>query len=99
MLSKSQTKALVLRFDSIQDCLDFSDKFIELNSTSEENEEDQCDVDDGPDNEAVMAHIIRMMHESSFTSLVNNLETTLSSTEDGTRLLESWKTSDDQSEN
>ena len=91
MLSKSRLKVMVLRFDSLQDCLDFSDRFIELNPPPMDEEVQPQDPDEREaDRETVTAHLVRLMHDPSFTTFVRNVEEVISSSTDGTRLLESW---------
>jgi hypothetical protein len=98
MLSKSRTKVMVLRFYSLQDCLDFSDRFIELNPVEiENNQGDAAELE--ADRETVIAHLIRLMHEPSFTTFVRNVEQAINSSTDGSRLLESWATRDLLTEN
>jgi hypothetical protein len=98
MLSKSRTRAMVLRFYSLQDCLDFSDRFISLNPVEQEN--NQCgSVAIEADREVVTAHLIRLMQEPSFVAFVRNIERALANTTDGTRLLESWADRDLDVEN
>jgi len=111
---------MVLRFFTLQDCLDFSDRFIELNPFDGGENDNSNDVDDDvdddvdvladrhhplqimggqgleADHEMVTAHLIRLMHEPTFTEFVHNVEVAINSSEDGTRLLESWAERDPQ---
>ena len=42
------------------------------------------------DRETVTAHLVRLMHDPSFTAFVRNVEEVIKNSTDGTRLLESW---------
>ena len=115
MLSKSRLQIMVLRFESLQDCLDFSDRFVEFNPPEEllmmhrriiEDHDSQNDPRHHPpeppphqqeveqefeaDRETVTAHLVRLMHDPSFTAFVRNVEEVIKNSTDGTRLLESW---------
>lgn len=92
LLSRTRTKAMVLQFRSLQDCLDFSDRFISLNPLHENQNlapmEDTALLE--ADRESVAAHLIRLLHDPSFEALVRNVESYLKSTPDGDRILQSW---------
>ena len=92
LLSRTRTKAMVLQFRSLQDCFDFSDRFIALNPLAEN--QDLPSVEDTAllegDRETVAAHLIRLVHDPSFEALVRNVESSLQSTPDGDRILQSW---------
>ena len=92
LLSRTRTKAMVLQFRSLQDCLDFSDRFIALNPLDENQEspsmEDTVMLE--ADRETVAAHLIRLVHDTSFEMLVRNVESSLENTPDGNRILQSW---------
>ena len=120
MLSKSRLQIMVLRFESLQDCLDFSDRFVEFNPPEDllmmhrrriiEDHDSQNDPRHHPpqqqpqppqqqqeveqefeaDRETVTAHLVRLMHDPSFTAFVRNVEEVIKNSTDGTRLLESW---------
>lgn len=93
LLSRTRTKVMVLRFRSLQDCLDFSDCFIALNPI--DNNEDQHTSPENmalleADREVVAAHLVRLVHDSSFESFVRNVESSLRETVDGQKILQSW---------
>ncbi len=99
LLSRTRTKVLLLRFRSLQDCLEFSDRFIALNHVDEDNEhassEDISLLE--ADRETVTAHLIRLVHDPHFESFVRNVESSLQNTADGECILQSWVNRDFES--
>jgi hypothetical protein len=92
MVSRRRTRALVLQFPSLQECLDFSDAFLALNPAHEPTQEDTTvsPPEAGlADQEEVVSYIARILHDKDFLGFVHKIETYLSNTTDGTKLLES----------
>jgi hypothetical protein len=94
LISRTRTKVMVLQFRSLQDCLDFSDRFFALNPSDDEEEEEASSEAENfalaADRETVVAHLVRMVHEPSFEAFVRNVESSLQSTTDGEQILQSW---------
>lgn len=97
LLSSSQgVKAMILRFQSLQECLDFSDRFVALNPLSvatdaTKEQRDGTTEDDAAaaeQNQQVFFYMARLLHDQDFIDYVDNLEACLSSSEDGMKMLE-----------
>jgi len=84
---------MVLQFGSLQDCLDFSDCFVDQNLADDDEAMDDPAKDIAAlaaDGEAVAAHLVRLLHEPHFEAFVRNVETSLQGTTDGEEILQSW---------
>jgi hypothetical protein len=97
--SNQGLKALVLKFRSEQECLEFADRFMTLNPPKLLSKEGDTAVESGAGNLArhvdsndqsqeVLFYIARLLHDQDFVDYVNNLESCLSSTADGAKILE-----------
>lgn len=96
MVSKRRMRALVLQFRTLQDCLDFSDKFLELNPFERIEEQDKANhqvASSRPaglaDQEEVVSYMARMLHDQDFLGFVHKIETYMKNTTDGIQLLDS----------
>lgn len=102
LVSRRRTRAMVLQFSSVQDCLDFSDRFVELNPspamlsptiTNVISPEAAIQVAAQPaQQEEVVSYLARLLHDDSFLGLVHKLETYLGNTTDGAQILEGLAT-------
>jgi hypothetical protein len=97
--SNQGLKALVLKFRSEQDCLEFADRFTALNppkllstegDTAAESDGENLTrhVDSNDQSQEVLFYIARLLHDQDFVDYVNNLESCLSSSVDGAKILE-----------
>lgn len=97
--SNQGLKALVLKFRSEQDCIEFADRFIALNppkalSTEGDTAAESGDgnltrhVDSNDQSQEVLFYIARLLHDQDFVDYVNNLESCLTSSVDGAKILE-----------
>jgi hypothetical protein len=97
--SNQGLKALVLKFRSEQDCLEFADRFTALNPSqilsTEENQAVESGggnltrhVDSDDQSQEVLFYIARLLHDQDFVDYVNNLESCLASSADGAKILE-----------
>lgn len=91
LVSRRRTRAMLLKFKSLKDCLEFCDQFSEMNSASEENMT-KTQAQDEPirqqDHEDTATYVSQLLHDRDFLSLVGKLESYISSTSDGGKLLE-----------
>lgn len=91
LLSRTRTKAMVLQFQSLDDCLRFADRFQELNMPPQTPDLQSVPQETiAADRETVCAHLVQLLHEPSFRNLVRNIETTLDDAVDGHELLQAW---------
>jgi hypothetical protein len=100
LVSRRRTRAMVLQFTSLDDCLAFSDRFLALNpptpsTTTTEVQGTQeaaavaAAVAAGPnDQEQVVSYVARLLHDKDFLGFVHKLETYLAQTTDGAKILE-----------
>jgi hypothetical protein len=95
----SGLKALVLKFRSEQDCLEFADRFTALNPPKVlSTEGDRAlesrgrnlarHVASNDQSQEVLFYIARLLHDQDFVDYVNNLESCLASSADGAKILE-----------
>ena len=82
---------MILQFQSLDDCLRFSDRFQELNMPTESpNLQPIPEATITADKETVCAHLVQLLNEPSFRHLVRNVETTLDDAVDGRELMNAW---------
>jgi hypothetical protein len=97
--SNQGLKALVLKFRSEQDCLEFADRFTALNPPKVLSTEGDRTLENGARNltrhvdsndqsQEVLFYIARLLHDQDFVDYVNNLESCLASSADGAKILE-----------
>jgi hypothetical protein len=97
--SNQGLKALVLKFRSEQDCLEFADRFMVLNPPKLISKEGDTaaeigggnltrHVDSNDQSQEVLFYIARLLHDQDFVDYVNNLESCLASSADGAKILE-----------
>jgi hypothetical protein len=91
LVSRRRTRAMLLKFKLLKDCLEFSDQFSEMNSApGEATTANQ--VQDEPirqqDQEGTITYIAELLHNGEFLSLVRKLENYIASSSDGGKLLE-----------
>jgi hypothetical protein len=93
--SNQGLKALVLKFRSEQDCLEFADRFMALNPPKVLSTEGDTaggnltrHVDSNDQSQEVLFYIARLLHDQDFVDYVNNLESCLASSADGAKILE-----------
>ena len=107
LVSQKRTRALVLQFKNREDCLAFSDRFLELNQhpTPTDHSEVQGaslpapqaapEVEAGLDEqERIVSYIARLLHDKEFLKFTHKLETFLSNAEDGEKILEGLENRD-----
>jgi hypothetical protein len=103
LISSSQRlRSLVLRFRDEKACLEFSDLLVTLNppperailaGTNDETTEHASNYYDTrehgtiQDRQQVLSYVGRLLHDENFAELVDNLESCISSSEDGARML------------
>jgi hypothetical protein len=97
--SNQGLKALVLKFRSEQDCLEFADRFTALNPPKVLSTEGDAasesgggnltrHVDSNDQSQEVLFYIARLLHDQDFVDYVNSLESCLASSADGAKILE-----------
>jgi hypothetical protein len=97
--SNQGLKALVLKFRSEQDCLEFADRFTALNPSQLLSTEGDTAAEGGGENlsrhvdsndqsQEVLFYIARLLHDQDFVDYVNNLDSCLASSADGAKILE-----------
>jgi hypothetical protein len=100
--SNQGLKALVLKFRSEQDCLEFADRFTALNPpkallVSKEVDDTVAEsggqnltrhIDSHDQSQEVLFYIARLLHDQDFVDYVNNLESCLASSTDGAKILD-----------
>jgi hypothetical protein len=98
LVSRRRTRAMVLKFRNLQDCQEFSDRFMELNprilTPSSSEQERAAESDDEQDRQEVMSYVARLLHDSDFLRFVNKLEAFVANTVDGAKILEALETRD-----
>lgn len=97
LTSKRRVRALLLQFQSLQDSLEFSDRFLELNPppSLEEDEATTFDLERAQgrqpagsiEQEQVVSYIARLLHDDGFLQFVHKMETYICSTDDGAKIL------------
>lgn len=123
LVSRRRTRAMVLEFESLASCLEFSDRFLELNpdlayqqptattmTTMTDDDDNNNNIQSqgnkegshqqvtteqrrptlGPSldqREEVISYVARLLHDNDFLGFVGKLEQYLSSTEDGSQIL------------
>lgn len=75
-------RSIVLQFESVAACQQFCDELMALHPSPTTNAERPDDSD------SILTHAGLLLHDPDFCDFVNALETTLSQTTDGSKLLE-----------
>ena len=94
LVSRRRTRAMAIKFKTRGDCLEFSDRFTELNKSNDVRHEDEIQAlvpAREQDREEVLSYIAQLLHSEDFLSLVGKLESYLDNTIDGAKLLEGLK--------
>jgi len=91
--SNKSVRALVFKFATEKDCMEFSDRFIAHNPhallKTDTLDDDWVHVQDKESQARdVLSYIARLLHDPDFANYIESLEKCLSSSEDGTRMLE-----------
>jgi hypothetical protein len=87
LVSRRRTRAMLLNFFSLQECLDFSDQFTKLNRPSPFVEEEHKEPEaTARDRDEVVSYVTQLLHSTEFLSLVGKLEIFVKSTQDGAKL-------------
>ena len=94
LVSRRRIRALMMRFNSLQDCLAFSDRFVELNPPSAPSSNNANTA--GTSNSAatqtqqenVVSYVTQLLHDNEFLGLVHKLESYFANTADGAKILE-----------
>ena len=97
LVSQRRTRAMVLQFDSLPECLEFSDRFVELNpvlSVAETKGDGEnpagtpCIEAEISEQKQIVSYVARLLHDPDFLGFVEKLETYMSNTTDGAKILE-----------
>ena len=88
LVSQRRTRAMVLRFESLQDCLEFNDRFAELNPPLASIPTEVSPQSSEAQQEQVISYVARLLHDKEFLGFVHKLESHLTNTTDGEKLLE-----------
>jgi hypothetical protein len=96
LVSRRRIRAMVLQFASLQECLEFSDRFVALNPPPPPppplNTADTTTVPQPAaglaEQEEVVSHVARLLHDQDFLGFVNKLEDYLANSTDGAKILE-----------
>lgn len=98
--SNQGLKAILLKFRTEKDCLDFSDQFIALNPLDlcigQANDDtgggggtgNLSQVNAGQQSQEVLFYIARLLHDPDFVNYVDSLESSLESSQDGAKILD-----------
>jgi len=101
LVSKRRARALLLQFQSLEDCLEFSDHLLNLNPrpnleplspkndrTSDQNDEAVLPIVEDEGHKEVVSWIIKMLHDESFLNFVDKIENYISASDDGKQILQ-----------
>jgi hypothetical protein len=91
MIPSKRSRAILLVFENIQDCREFSDRFVQLNPTTSSSESSPTFVDESrleQDQVRLFSYISRLLQDDDFRNFVHRLETLIGSTEDGGEILD-----------
>jgi hypothetical protein len=91
LVSRRRIRAMVLQFASLQDCLEFSDRFIALNPPPPLDTADTTVPQPAAglaEQEEVVSHVARLLHDEDFLGFVHKLEDYLANSTDGAKILE-----------
>jgi hypothetical protein len=98
LVSRRRTRAMVLKFRNLQDCQEFSDRFMELNPrmlTLSSSEQDMAvESADEQDQQEVMSYVARLLHDGDFLRFVSKVEAFVGNTVDGAKILGALETRD-----
>ena len=100
LVSPRRTRAMVLKFRSLQDCQELSDRFMELSSrprvlTPTSSEQDMAaEPANEQDQQEIMSHVVHLLHDEGFLRFVNKVESFVENTVDGAKILEGLETRD-----
>jgi hypothetical protein len=110
LISRRRTRAMVLKFQSQEDCLEFSDRFIELNpkvplDTTTEDSSSSAPISSpageiarDQEQQEVVSNIARLLHDDDFLKFIHKLETYVANTTDGAKIFEALEMRDFESE-
>lgn len=87
--TRTRTKAMVIQFKSLSDCLAFADRFVALNTAKLTSNTSASPTSPG-NKESIITHLVRLSNEPYFRNLVQGIESTLEGSRDGMKLLQSW---------
>eukprot|EP00934_Nitzschia_sp_Nitz4_P000345 Nitzschia sp. Nitz4//scaffold38_size140716//46751//47374//NITZ4_003136-RA/size140716-snap-gene-0.137-mRNA-1//1//CDS//3329550045//345//frame0 len=93
LLSRARTKVMLLKFNSISQCIAFSDCFVSLNPPMDPPE-DPSPAKLSANKEAILSFVVRLLHDQEFEGFVSGIEATLLASVDGQQLLSSWRQRD-----
>ena len=92
LVSRRRTRAMVLKFQTLHDCQEFSDRFVELNppivAPASSAREQHHGVAHEQEQQDIVSYIVRLLHSQDFLQFVHKLETLVTSTTDGAKILE-----------
>lgn len=93
LVSRRKTRAMLLKFQSLQDCLEFSDLFVSLNNDSATIQDEEGDYGQqqdptlptatDQDREQAISYLVQLLHDEDFRSLVQKLDNFVANTQDG----------------
>ena len=104
-INRRRTRAMLFKFRSLEECLSFSDRFIQLNPWSTNTVNAVASASSGRtnssqrsvqqrDQQEVVSYIARLMHEPDFLQLVHKIENLVANTTDGAKMLKALETRD-----
>ena len=102
--TRSQTGSIILKFRSVAACNDFFDELLDLNGRkidpnakcAEDNSKKVAsNAMDGKDiqrrKQDTLLYLARLLHDDDFQDFVKNVEESLTSTDDGTKMLAAFQ--------
>eukprot|EP00980_Cylindrotheca_fusiformis_P005904 scaffold1242_cov123-Cylindrotheca_fusiformis.AAC.13 len=90
LVSRRRTRAMLLKFKSLKDCLEFCDQFSKVNFAPNEttaSAQTQEEAIRQQDREGTISYVAQLLHDPDFLSFVGKLESYISSSNDGDKLL------------
>ena len=102
--TRSQTGSIVLQFNSVTAANDFFDELLDLNGrkigrstevSSNPSPEVMNDEDLQRHKQDTLSYLARLLHDNDFQDFVKNVEKSLTSSEDGAKMLAAFQASDD----
>jgi hypothetical protein len=98
LVSQRRTRAMVLKFCSLRDCQEFSDRFMELSprllTPSSSEQVMAAEPADEQEQQEVMSFVVHLLHDGDFLRFVNKVEAFVRNTVDGAKILEGLETRD-----
>jgi hypothetical protein len=107
--TRSQTGSIILKFRSVAECNDFFDEMLDMNGRKPGSTK-ECGDDKAKRGSAslhnmdhkdiqrrkqdTLLYLARLLHDDDFQDFVKNVEDSLSSTEDGAKMLEAFQLGD-----